>query len=91
MKSDLHNNHPIHTEKILLAANIREYYSAHFEVTRAGLYTDVDYPPHPLEDRCQPGARDPAFVGLTDLQNPSHKRHRFRIFAHNPEVCGSLV
>jgi hypothetical protein len=25
-----------------------------------------------------------AFVGLADLQNPSHKWHGFRIFAHNP-------
>jgi len=36
-----------------------------------------------------PGKQEPAFVGLADLQNPPHKWHGFRIFAHNPEVSGS--
>jgi hypothetical protein len=38
-----------------------------------------------------PGKCEPAFVGLADLQNPPHKWHGFRIFAHNPEVSGSLA
>ena len=38
---------------------------------------------------CMPGKLEPAFVGLVDLQNPPHKWHGFRIFAHNPEVSGS--
>jgi len=37
---------------------------------------------------CVPGKQEPAFVGLADLQNPPHKWHGFRIFAHNPEVSG---
>jgi hypothetical protein len=36
-----------------------------------------------------PGKQEPAFAGLADLQNPPHKWHGFRIFAHNPEVSGS--
>src|SRR3990170_1624960 len=47
--------------------------------------------------RCLPGKGEPAFVGLAEspgsslqgLQYPPHKRHGFRIFAHNPEVSGS--
>lgn|GEM_PF-6061784 len=41
--------------------------------------------------RCVPGKCEPAFFGLADLQNPTHKWHGFRIFAHNPEVSGSLA
>jgi hypothetical protein len=37
---------------------------------------------------CVPGKQKPAFGGLADLQNPPHKWHGFRIFAHNPEVDG---
>jgi hypothetical protein len=36
-----------------------------------------------------PGKQEPEFVGLADLQNPPHKWHGFRIFAHNPEVVRS--
>ena len=39
--------------------------------------------------RCVPGKQEPAFAGLAYLQDPPHKWHRFRIFAHNPEVLGS--
>ena len=39
--------------------------------------------------RSVPGNCEPAFVGLADLQNPTHKWHGFRIFAHNPEAVGS--
>ena len=38
-----------------------------------------------------PGKQEPAFVGLADLQNPPHKWHGFRIFAHNPEASGSVA
>jgi hypothetical protein len=37
------------------------------------------------------GASRPAFVGLADLQNLPQKWHGFRIFAHNPEISGSLA
>jgi hypothetical protein len=39
-----------------------------------------------LNHHCVPGKHEPAFAGLADLQNPPHKWHGFRIFAHNPEV-----
>ena len=38
---------------------------------------------------CMPGKQEPTFVRLAVLQNPPHKWHGFRIFAHNPEVAGS--
>jgi len=38
---------------------------------------------------CKPGKCEPAFVGLTDLQNPPHKWHGFRSITHNPEVLSS--
>jgi hypothetical protein len=44
----------------------------------------------PLWDRFMPGKTEPAFDGLVDLQNPTHKRHGFRVLAHNP-VIGDLI
>jgi len=55
---------------------------------RATIRTSINYRV-PLWDRCGPGKREPAFVGLADLQNPPHKWHGFRIFAHNRLVSGS--
>ena len=49
---------------------------------RATIRTSINY-------CCVPGKQEPAFVGLADLQDPPHKWHGFRIFAHNPEVSGS--
>ena len=55
---------------------------------RATIRTSINYRV-PLWDRWVPGKQEPAFVGLADLQNPPHKRHGFRIFAHNPKVLSS--
>jgi hypothetical protein len=49
---------------------------------KAAIRTSINY-------RCVPGRWEPASVGLADLQNPPHKWHGFRIFAHNPEFRGS--
>jgi hypothetical protein len=49
---------------------------------KATIRTSINY-------RCVPCKQEPAFVGLADLQNPPHKWHGFRVFAHNPEVSGS--
>jgi hypothetical protein len=43
----------------------------------------------PINYRSVPGTIEPAFACLADLQDPPHKWHGFRIFAHNPEVTGS--
>ena len=42
-----------------------------------------------INDRSVPGMLEPEFFRLAVLQNPPHKWHGFRIFAHNPEVSGS--
>jgi len=55
---------------------------------RATIRTSINYRV-PLWDRCVPGKQEPAFAGLADLQNPLHKWHGYRVFAHNPEVSGS--
>jgi hypothetical protein len=52
---------------------------------RATIRTSINYRV-PLWDRCVPGKPEPAFAGLADLQNPPHKWHGFRIFAHNPKA-----
>ena len=49
---------------------------------RFNMRTSINY-------RCVPGSFEPAFGGLADFQNPPHKWHGFRFFAHNPEVSGS--
>jgi len=36
----------------------------------------------PLWDRSVPGKCELGFAGLADLQNPLHKWHGFKIFAH---------
>ena len=50
---------------------------------KATIRTSINY-------RCVPCKQEPAFVGLADLQNPPHKWHGFRIFAHNPDNPFSL-
>ena len=38
--------------------------------------------------RCVPGKQEPVFAGLANLQNPPHKWHGFRIFAHTAPGAG---
>jgi hypothetical protein len=44
----------------------------------------------PLWDCYVPGKQEPAFVRSDDMQDPPHKWHGFRIFAHiTPDTCGA--
>jgi hypothetical protein len=61
------------------------------EPTQKGYFTYIDKLRIPLCDRCMSGKRESAFAGLADLQDPPHKWHGFRDFAHNPEVLDLIL